>query len=49
MKEMFMIQVIDIHVDAAYDVHVEAHIFAGSLHELQESKRYFPESINEIS
>ena len=26
MKEMFMIQVIDIHVDAAYDVHVEAHI-----------------------
>lgn len=26
MKEMFMIQIIDIHVDAAYDVHVEAHI-----------------------
>ena len=26
MKEMFMIQIIDIHVDAAYDVHVEAHV-----------------------
>lgn len=26
MKEMFMIQVIDIHVDAAYDVHIEAHV-----------------------
>ena len=26
MKEMFMIQVINIYVDAAYDVHVEAHI-----------------------
>ena len=26
MKEMFIIQVIDIHVDAAYDVHVEAHV-----------------------
>lgn len=26
MKEFFMIQVVDIHVDAAYDVHVEAHV-----------------------
>lgn len=26
MKEFFMIQVINVVVDAAYDVHVEAHV-----------------------
>ena len=48
MKEFFMIQVINVVVDGAYDVHVEAHILP-EVYTKQEGKRCFSESINEVS
>lgn len=47
MKEMFMIQVIDIHVDEAYDVHVEAHILPKVYTSYKEANNAFQKALDE--
>lgn len=47
MKEFFMIQVINVSVDVAYDVHVEAHVLPNVYTDCKEANKALSEALKE--
>ena len=47
MKEVFMIQVVDVNVDAAYDVHVTANVLPEAYTDYKEANKALSEALKE--